>query len=62
MLSSKPRIAWLRAEVDTPSRMAAFVKLRSSATATSAPSTSRLSELIAVPQPADHLTPGRAHS
>jgi hypothetical protein len=40
---AQPRTAWLRAEVETPSRTAAFVKLRSSATAASADSTSRLS-------------------
>ena len=33
MLSSSPRIAWLMAEGETASRLAAFVKLRSSATA-----------------------------
>lgn len=30
--SSRPRTAWLSADRDTPSRFAAFVKLRSSAT------------------------------
>jgi hypothetical protein len=33
MRSSSPRIAWLSADGDTPSRFAARVKLRSSATA-----------------------------
>ena len=34
--SSSPRIAWLSAEGETPRRFAAFVKLRSSATARNA--------------------------
>src|SRR5436190_15138796 len=44
ILSSSPPIAWLSAEVDTPSRFAARVKLRSSATVRKAertPSSSR---------------------
>src|SRR4051794_18263664 len=36
MCSSSPRIAWLMADGDTPWRLAAFVKLRSSATVTNA--------------------------
>src|SRR5438445_5404457 len=44
--SSSPRIAWLRAEVDTPSRLAARVKLRSSATARNADRTLSSSRTI----------------
>src|SRR3989441_6081554 len=44
--SSIPRIAWLRAEVDTPSRFAARVKLRSSATARNADRTLSSSRTI----------------
>src|SRR5438093_2517370 len=44
--SSSPRIAWLRAEGDTPSRFAARVKLRSSATARKAERTLSSSRTI----------------
>jgi hypothetical protein len=39
-------MAWLSADGDTPSRFAAFVKLRSSATATKAASTPNSSRAI----------------
>src|SRR5437762_11367856 len=44
--SSKPRIAWLTAEVDTPRRFAARVKLRSSATVRNADRTLSSSRTI----------------
>src|SRR5207244_10963574 len=44
--SSSPRIAWLSAEGDTPSRFAARVKLRSSATARNADRTLSSSRTI----------------
>src|SRR6266853_3301084 len=44
--SSSPRIAWLSAEVDTPRRFAARVKLRSSATARNADRTLSSSRTI----------------
>src|SRR5439155_13054919 len=44
--SSNPLIAWLSAEVDTPSRFAARVKLRSSATTSNADSTLSSSRTI----------------
>src|SRR5438552_376287 len=45
-ICSSSRIAWLRAEVDTPSRLAARVKLRSSATARNADRTLSSSRTI----------------
>jgi hypothetical protein len=44
--SSRPRIVWLNAEVDTSSRFAARVKLRSSATARNAERTLSSSRTI----------------
>src|SRR4051812_10559881 len=44
--SSRRRIAWLTAEVDTPRRFAARVKLRSSATARNASKTMRSTRAI----------------
>src|SRR2546426_6214880 len=44
--SSSPRIAWLRAELDTPSRLAARVKLCCSATARKADRTLSSSRTI----------------
>jgi len=44
--ASKPLIVWLSADCDTPSMVAARVKLRSSATAISAARSSRCSPVI----------------